>query len=154
METQDTAELLSQLKGVHLPDAPVAPSLLPVYLSILLCVVALIAFILKINRNDNNEYDEALSTLSRIRKDSTANELQKTAALLKRIALTHDARPAVRLLHGNPWLEYLDNFYQTDFFSQGKGRIFGDALYQPDTALDKNIYQELQRLIKYRKRFQ
>jgi len=153
MESQDTSALLAQLRGIHLPPAPAAPDLWPLYLAVLLCVIATAVFFLKRNNNRFNWKKSALSELDNIKAQSSADAVQQIATLLKRIALTHDQSRTTRHLHGEPWLQYLDSFYQTEYFSRGDGRVFGSALYtsknqlnnQPDDAL----FKKLRRLIKH-----
>ena len=152
MSTQDTAELLSQLKGIHLPVAPVAPDLKPVYLSLALCVIALLVFLFRRYRRTGSWHTEALIALKTIQRGSPPDALPRIATLLRRIALTEDNHPEVRHLHGDNWLGYLDIFFQTDFFSNGDGRIFGDALYRSSPRIAGQMYTDLEKLIKRRKR--
>jgi len=154
VESLDTAELLAQLKGIHLPEAPVAPSLYPVYFSAVVCIFAVFAYLARNYKNKKHWHKDALHELEQIRKTSASNAIQQTATLLKRIALTHTTDKNILNMHGDPWLEYLDRFYQTNFFSEGSGRVFGSALYKPGTTPDKNLYADLQRLIKRRGRMQ
>ena len=50
---------------------------------------------------------------------------------------------------GTSWLQQLDDSLETDWFSQGQGQVFGDALYRPEplTAPQLSaIRRQLQRL--------
>ncbi len=151
MENQDTAQLLAQLKDIHLPEAPVAPSLWPLYVFIVLLFLALGVYALRRSRSSTNWQREALDNLADIQQRSPQTALQQTAILLKRIAITHDNHPSVKRLSGDRWLQYLDQFYRTDFFSKGEGQVFGDALYRSSTSANNTLYKGLKRLIKRRK---
>jgi len=153
VETEDTATLLAQLKDIHLPAAPDAQNLWPVYLSLALCAAALLVFIVRLLKKRQTWTTEALASLNSIRHQEHA--LQKTAVLLKRIALTVEDNSkvqsqSIKRLHGDDWLAYLDDFYNTDFFSNGAGRIFGDALYLKESHADEQLLDKLAQLIKRR----
>ena len=153
METEDTATLLAQLKDIHLPAAPDAPNLWPVYLSLAVCAAALLVFMLRLLKKRQTWTTEALASLHSIKQQEHA--LQKTAVLLKRIALTveeHDKvqGQSIKRLHGDEWLAYLDGFYNTNFFSHGAGRVFGDALYLKESHADEQLFDKLAQLIKRR----
>lgn len=155
METEDTATLLAQLKDIHLPAAPDAPNLWPVYLSLAVCAAALFVFATRLLKKRRTWTAEALASLNSIKQQQHA--LQKAAVLLKRIALTvadnnHQSVHSIKQLHGDEWLAYLDTFYNTDFFSRGAGRIFGDALYEKESRADEQLFHQLEQLIKRRDR--
>ena len=153
METEDTATLLAQLKDIHLPAAPDAPNLWPVYLSLAVCAAALLVFMLRLLKKRQTWTTEALASLNSIKHQEYA--LQKTAVLLKRIALTVEEHNkaqgrSFKRLHGDEWLTYLDGFYNTDFFSHGAGRVFGNALYLKESHADEQLFDKLAQLIKRR----
>lgn len=152
--SQDTTALLAQLKGIQLPEAPVSPSLWPLYLCLAVCAAALVVFAIRHYKRKRTWHRPALKKLKEIQRGSTAESLQQTAVLLKRIALTEGNREAIQHLNGERWLQYLDRFFNTDYFSSGNGRIFGNALYQPDAFADQNLHNDLGRLIKQHSRRQ
>ena len=150
----DATELLAQLKGMQLPEAPIAADLGLMYLSLGICAVALIVFTVTHIKSRRTWHTTALRNLKDIQKQPAHNTLQQTAVLLKRITLTDADRKSVQHLNGERWLKYLDAFFSTDFFSAGSGQVFGSALYQPNATAEKNLYTELRRLIKRHKRNQ
>ena len=152
MATQDTAALLAQLRDIHLPPAPAEPSVWPSVAAILLFASALILFLLKKHRRKASWSDEAIKELNNIQNMQPDCAVHRTAALLKRIVLTHD--PSVRHQTGEQWLRSLDHFFSTDYFSRGNGRLFGHALYTDTPAPPEKLYQDIQKLIRKRKRQQ
>ncbi len=154
VDSQDTTALLAQLKDIHLPVAPVSPALWPVYLSLAVCAVALLVFAYRHFKSKRTWHSAALENLKAIQQHSSADSLQQTAVLLKRIALTEGNRQTIQHLSGDRWLRYLDHLFGTDFFSAGNGRIFGNALYQPQASADQNLFADLRRLIKRHRRLQ
>ncbi len=151
----DTTELLAQLKGVHLPEAPVPADLWPVVLSLAVCAIALLVFAIKHIHVKRTWHRTALDTLAIIDKRSRHqpyNSLQQTAVLLKRISLTTDERKTVKHLTGDAWLRHLDTFFSTNYFTCGNGRIFGSALYQVNTTAETTVLSEIEKLIKRHKR--
>lgn len=152
MDTRDTAELLAELKDIHLPPAPDTPETWPMIVSVVVCTLFIVAWLWRRHRNTHHWHTQALQPLKQLRQLPANVAAPETARLLKRIALTHDNHRQVRQLHGDSWLRYLDRFFNTDFFSRGNGRVFGNALYQPDIQIDAGVYDELQRLIRQRSR--
>ena len=151
----DTTELLAQLKGIHLPEAPVAPNLWPMILSLIICAVAALVFARRHLRGKQTWHHSALDTLDGIQKQENINSndsLHQTAVLLKRIALTEGGRESVQRLNGEPWLNYLDTFFATEFFSAGDGRVFGEALYKAEALEKETVLSDLKQLIKRHKR--
>lgn len=148
METSDTTELLAGLKGIHLPPPPAAPDLWPVALSIIVCGFALLFFIIRYYRQQNSWHHHALSTLSKLQQQAPADALHQTASLLKRATLTEKSNITTKHLNGQPWLQYLDNFFNTNYFTSGDGQVFGERLYKPGATLTTNNYRELKKLIK------
>lgn len=151
MTAQTKSELLAQLKGNHLPDPPDAPELWPVYLSFTICLLVISAFLIRTIKTTRRRNRHALNHLNAIKKASGDDSMQQLAALLKRIVLTEKPDQALRQIHGEPWLEYLDDFFHTNFFSAGEGRAFGDAIYQSQQLPSEALYKKLHELIKRRR---
>jgi hypothetical protein len=71
----------------------------------------------------------ALASLAASRSLSPEDRLAAQAKLLRDIAGALDATtPALR---GDAWLARLDALFSTRLFSDGPGRVFGEALYRP-----------------------
>ncbi len=147
----DTAELLSQLRDIHLPVAPVEPPIWPALLAAGL-VVAISALLLQryLLRDRRQMITHALTELDRIENQSPADATTQVASLLKRFVITHDAQ--TRQLSGDDWLQCLDHFFATRYFSAGAGRIFGATLYSQREGNDvsRSDYATLRRLIRSR----
>jgi len=87
--TENSASLLAQLREIHLPEAPVAPSLAPVIVALILVAAALFVVLLKRAKKKPSWSDEALVELDNIADAKAPDSVLQTAALLKRIVLTH-----------------------------------------------------------------
>lgn len=148
VDTQDTSQLLAELKGIHLPPPPVTPDLWPVALAITVCVGALLLFITRFYQQRRSWHLPALSKLNTLQQESPPDALWQTASLLRRIVLTEKNNQATKHLSGPQWLQYLDHFFNTDYFSNAEGRIFGEQLYQPGSTLNDGNYRQLKKLIK------
>lgn len=152
MATENSASLLAQLREIHLPEAPVAPSLAPVIVALILVAAALFVVLLKRAKKKPSWSDEALVELDNIADAKAPDSVLQTAALLKRIVLTH--KTSVSHQTGDEWLYTLDLFFNTTYFSNGGGQIFGDRLYTGESAVPETLYRDLKKLIRRRKRQQ
>lgn len=119
----DTSELLSQLRDIKIPPAPPEPALWPIMLSIVLLVLVAMTLIYHRSKKRTSWKTQALHELEQLEQLPSTEIPLRSAKLLKRIALTHQPTDEVRKLRGEPWLNYLDSFYATDFFTKGSGRI-------------------------------
>lgn len=152
MAAQDTASLLAQLRDIQLPAAPAEPALWPTLAAALLLACALMVKLLLKRRHKTSWFDEAIQELNEIRQVQPAVAVHRTAALLKRIVLTHDS--SLRHETGEQWLHSLDNFFCTSYFTCGDGQIFGDSLYTNTSTIPKTLYRDIKKLIRKRKRQQ
>jgi hypothetical protein len=91
----------------------------------------------------------ALAALASSRSLPAPDRLAAQAQILRDVAsaLDHGARA----LRGDAWLARLDAIFATRFFTQGPGRIFGEALYrrradEPAEALDRDLARLFQGL--------
>jgi len=148
MATQDTTELLAQLRGIHIPEAPAEPHIWPVILAVAVLALVSLGFIIAYMRGRTSWYKQANRELENIKRKDNTQAVQNTAVLLKRIAITHDEQPGVKHLHGEKWLHYLDSFYSTNYFSKGDGQVFGDAQYRSPQSLKPEVFAEIKRLIR------
>lgn len=156
MATEDTTSLLAQLRDIHLPEAPAEPPVWPLVIATVLCLLAIAAIFYRRSKSRTSWSQEALAELDSIAEKRTKisdgpDALQQTAALLKRIVLTHSSDSSVKHLTGDKWLAHLDQFFNTRYFSAGDGQIFGNTLYQQDGQASESLYQELKKLIRKRK---
>lgn len=150
MDDLDATQLLALVRDIHLPTAPPVPPVWPMLLAGMLILLALTAIFFSRHRKRNTWASQARRELKAIEQSGSVHALEQTAALLKRIALTHDKNAKAMHLSGNAWLTYLDRFFNTHYFTEGEGSIFGSAIYQQNTQTPENIYRDLSRLIRRR----
>jgi len=153
MATTDTTELLAQLRGIHLPDAPQAPALWPLVFAAAIIFFTLTLWLIKKRHTHTSWANEAIAELKSIQQADDSNTTQSIAMLLKRIALTEDSDNKIKHLNGTNWLVYLDGFFNTRYFSEGNGQAFGSDLYKHNSPVDQSVYRELTRLIRRRQWF-
>lgn len=153
MDTQDTTELLAQLRDIHLPPTPPEPAIWPMIIAGIIIAVAA-ALLLRKNFSYKNTWAAtATKELRQIEANADPAALLQTAELLKRIVITHDKNPHVRHLSGHAWLNYLNTFFNTPFFTTAAGLQFGNALYQSkhhSQPLTPKTYATLRKLIRRR----
>lgn len=139
---------LSGLRDIHLPVEPGLPvSFFIVALVALAAVVLTGLAVAALRRRKRGTKAEALRLLQAALELPAKESLLEQAKLLRRLARTVSGRSALAL-HGRDWLDHLDGIFATDFFTAGKGRVFGDALYRPDAGEDARLLAaELGRLI-------
>ena len=89
---------------------------------------------------------EARAELRAAARLPAAEAARAQALLLRRIARTCGGE-ATRELRGEAWLAALDGLFATTFFTEGRGRRFGDDLYAP-TPDATRIDDELAALVK------
>ena len=154
MATQDTSELLAQLRGIQLPEAPAEPQIWPVVLSVIVIVFALLAYMFSRTRGRSSWVKQATFELEAIKSNEGTEGLQSTSVLLKRIVITHDNSNEVMHLSGDNWLHFLDGFFSTRYFSEGDGQLFGTAKYRQHYGLKPEMYDTLKKLIKRKARSQ
>jgi len=130
-----------------MPEAPVEPATWPVTLcaGILLLLAGVV--IVNHKRGATTWAKQARLELDTIESDENTHALKQTAVLLKRIVITHDKRDEVRRLSGDRWLRYLDSFFQTRYFSEGNGQLFGAAQYRQEHRMPPEMFNELKELI-------
>lgn len=145
----DKAALLATLIDVQEPTAPeqAVPWLLMANGLLLVAIPIIIA--VRAYRHRNRWRREALHALADI-ESSPSNKLAGLAALLRRIArhrLGHHASHQ----DGDPWLNTLDECFDTKWFSAAEGQVFGAQLYQPQDKSAthiKSLCKHIRKLIK------
>ena len=143
------SDLLSQLRDVR---EPMPPEGVPLWL--ILANVAVIGLILTLllYRRHNRRFGwrkRLIAELQQARRQSPEQAIFTTAQLLRRLLLYRGS--TVQTCSGNSWLLLLDNHFQTRWFTQGNGRVFGDSLYQPavlSQAATLSLLDEVEGLIK------
>lgn len=129
----DSTDVLARLRDVAAPPAPPETSLLPLAIVAALLSVLTGLIVVLILRRRRTWRSEALARLDGLASLDRATALAEAAALLRRIAILKSGGSAARLT-GDAWLTHLDGLFRTRFFTDGKGRAFGDNLYQRESA--------------------
>ena len=137
-----------------MPEAPAEPAVWPVILSLGILLLLLAAFTVSRVRGTTTWAKQAKRELHSVELDENTNALQQTAVLLKRIVITHDKSDEVKRLSGDQWLRYLDSFFQTRYFSEGNGQLFGTAQYRKVHRMPPEMFNELKKLIQLKHRSQ
>jgi len=126
-------DLLSQLRDIHVPIAPPIPSLWPTVIALIVLALLLFWFAVRWWNKRDPWVIEAVQELDRFKLLPLHLIPLESAKLLKRIATTVDPSPETVKLTGKPWLNYLNQFYDTDFFTNGQGQIL-DQIYASGDA--------------------
>lgn len=131
------------LKDIHLPPAiswwPPAPGwwLLVLLLPLLMAG----SYWLYRHLTRNTALKQASHMLRKLKLqtgDEPMSRLRELSALLRRVAISRDARQQVANLHGAAWLNFLDQGLSDAPFRSGPGRCLADAHFRqsPPTDLD------------------
>lgn len=134
----DVAQLLQTLHPMREPPppAPVMPYLAALALGA--GVAALAFFALSRARRQSRALRRSTeAALAASRRLQPPERLAAQAQLLRRFVLAARGGADARL-DGAAWLAALDRTFATTFFTQGDGRVFGDALYRrgSDSGVD------------------
>lgn len=143
------AELLAQLRDVR---EPVPPEGVPLWL--ILANIALVGLILMLllYRRHNRRFGwrkQFIAELRQARSLPPEQAIFTTAQLLRRLLLYRGT--AVQTCSGTSWLQQLDKHFQTQWFTQDNGRVFGDSMYQPGVlsqAATTSLLDDIERLIR------
>jgi len=141
----DAAELLLDLKDIHEPLAPATSSALILGLTAVAGVLAmatLIAYLLWRRKSLNRVLQQEISL---IRTQADEIGLHQLAVLLRRV-MHHMHGDSINQLQNEQWLNRLDNTFTTKYFSQGRGTVFGESLYQPNNNAHRITNTNLQQL--------
>jgi hypothetical protein len=126
----DPALMLATLRDIHWPaGSGGAPLFVTMLIGSTLAVALSVALWPKMRRW-RAVRRSALAALSLTRGLDPAERLGAQAVLLRRLVRTIAGEDAARR-QGADWLECLDRLFATRFFTEGEGRTFGEALYQP-----------------------
>ena len=145
-----TEELLLQLRDIQPPPEPAwwlpAPAHLAAFAILSLALVS--AWALLRRRRANRLALLAQRELRRIELDYRQNRDERLLAIrlsawLKRVALLAFPGQRLQSSSGGAWLEFLDHSLGDDRFSQGCGRLFAAAVYQPTPDFDADAVIEL-----------
>jgi len=158
---------LSQLADIHLPDPvsfwPLAPGWwLLIALGVVLCIWLIIRALRKLVwrkrlQAAQRELDKAIATYRQVTAKAEADHnqagldyLYAVNSVLNRVALYIDRSNARQIasLHGNAWLNYLDQAYGGNEFTEGDGKVLAEGQYRPVFAGEiEGLYTLSQRWI-------
>jgi hypothetical protein len=115
---------------------------------------ALVAVLLRLTRHriwQKGPEQTFFSELNAAKEKIADERLAAQAGALRRY-IASIAGPAKSSLQGNSWLAGLDEVFGTDFFSAGKGRVFGEGLYDPHLTVEPSeIDQVFRKLVQERR---
>lgn len=155
----DTARTLAELRDIQLPAPVPEPTVELFVVAILLIALGLLVALALFKRRKSPWAAVARDEINRLRHEEPEQAIAGYATVLKQLAITVSDQPEVRQLHGTPWLEYLDHFFRTRYFTNGAGQIFGGPLYRPQSESDQSpqklsrqLARKLSRLIRRRGR--
>ncbi len=132
-------EILSQLRDLELPT--VSNTLAPGWWLLLLFVVlfAALAYYLYRRWQSRLWQREAQAELKLIREQLGSEPsialLSHCSELVRKVVLAVDDREQVAALHGESWIEKLDDICARPEFSQGIGRLLVDHPYQKQPVI-------------------
>ena len=148
----DKAELLSMLRDIHEPPPPPSSSAWIVALFALACGLILIAgrgYLKRRKRGALRELNERLSTIKDLPPQQGLHELAK----LLRQTMHHVHGDRINRLQDQEWLNELNTTFSTTYFTEDKGHVFGNNLYQhpkdlnDDALTIKVISEDIGRLL-------
>lgn len=148
----DPTELLLQLRDIHQPPAPTDSSGVFLALMILgtILLLLLLAGIMYWRRQALKRSVRAEIRQVKTLETNTNNALHQLAVILRR-TMHHIHGDTINQLDNERWLQKLDSTFNTRFFTQGQGSVFGHTLYQPrqaDSVDTAQLCNELDMLLK------
>jgi len=132
-------QILEQLRDVQLPPAPEGTSVWLIALNLLLLLLVLLGLYRRSRRSRDRWRRDALFQVRQARSMAPATAILALAKLLRQILLY---RQQDKPCEGRSWLLHLDAVFDTRWFSEADGQVFGDALYQP-TDMDDDELQDV-----------
>jgi hypothetical protein len=151
------ADLLQQLRDIHLPDPPAAwpPApgwwILALVLLAGLAWLAVRAFAAERRRRPIRRARHLYADLYRRHQNgelSTREYLNASNELLKRLFIHGMGEPAARRANGRAWLELLDRHTDGSPFTDGPGAALGDERFRPVVETDaRAVHQAISELL-------
>ena len=135
----DTDALLAQLRDVHTPPVSMLPAPGWWILAIFILLLSALLYILYRRYQRNGWQREAFSELARLRTSlgsvPPSKTLSSASTLVRRVALVARPRFDVASVHGEPWLDLLDDICGKPLFKDGFGRLLVSGPYQADPSI-------------------
>jgi hypothetical protein len=139
------ADVLTQLKDIHLPQSitwwPLAPGWYVVLLIIMFSIIGVVYFFHRrqLNALAKNQALELLKTYKeQYEKDRNAQQASaRISELLRRVALVYYPRAEVASIHGNAWLEFLNQTSKGIDFNPVKSMLL-DSPFKTEETVNLN----------------
>ena len=140
----DTARLLESLRDVREPLPPEGAPLWMIGANLLaITIVILLLWHLR-TKHRFGWRKQLINDLRKARQQTPEQAVMTAATVLRQLSLARGE--TVQSIHGEPWLQHLDSQFDTDWFTQGNGRLLGDALYRSATTDSKRVSSMLEEL--------
>lgn len=152
------ADPLAHLKDIHLPEAiswwPLAPGWYVVMLLIVLLIIGFVYFMHKryLNALAKNQALDLLNTYKdQYEKDHNAQLASaRISELLRRVALVYFSRSDVASLHGDSWVEFLNQTSKGIDFKPVQSMLLDSPFKTKETVNLKPLISRVQLWIKQR----
>jgi len=151
------AELLQQLRDIHLPEPPALWPPAPGWWFLALLLIAALAWLAlravaaARRRRPIRRARQLYADLYRRHQQgelSAREYLNGSNELLKRLFIHGLDEPAARRANGRAWLELLDRYIDGAPFTEGPGAALGDARFQPVVDADPQaVHETISRLL-------
>lgn len=136
----DPTDLLLQIRDVHEPVPPESSSALLFGLAILSALLLLVIGLgwLRWRRHSLNR--QLRDEIQHIKTSAQPNNqsLYQLAVLLRK-TMHHLHGDVINALDGDMWLAKLDATFNTQYFTQGRGMVFGKTLYEANSARKADV---------------
>ncbi len=134
--TGDLGRLLETMHPMREPPAPESIASILLLLTLgCLAALAFVAVLWALRQRRVALRASAEATLAAARDLAPAERLAVQANLLRRVTRGLAGETAARL-QGAAWLDRLDKLFNTQFFTQGAGSVYGEALYRRPASVD------------------
>lgn len=152
------ADPLAQLKDIHLPDPvswwPLAPGWYGVMILIVIVMIALTYFFYKRHLNALPKKQALILLKAYSEHYEKERNAQLTSAriseLLKRVALVYFPRMEVASIHGDAWIEFLNQTGKGIDFTPVKGMLLDSPFKMAETVNLKPLITRTEQWIKQR----
>ena len=134
----DTSTLLATLADVQVPAPPAQGASLLLLLNTSLLLTVLVALWWRWHRHRTCWRREAIAALHQARHQETEESLLTAASVLRQVAC-YRLGDEVSELHGEGWLQTLDACFDTHWFTEAQGRVFGASLYAPKPLASRDL---------------
>jgi hypothetical protein len=145
------ADLLQQLRDIHLPDPPPAWPPAPGWWLVALLLLAGLAWLAAraiAHERRRRPIRRARHLYADVYRRHQAGELSTreylnaSNELLKRLFIHGMREPAARRANGRAWLELLDRHAEGSPFTEGPGTALGDERFRPVVDIDARAVHE------------